>query len=256
MIRWLKDLSVSQTLLGLFLAVALLCALTGAVGIGGMMQISEHAERLHAELLALEVESANADAAAAHAAFSEARRTMWGIVLLATSIALGLGWIVSRAITNALGQMRRAADDLASGNLDIHVTFESKGDVGRLADSFRRMAAAQKEIAAAAAEIAAGNLDVTVEARSEHDVLARSFITLRDSVRSVTAEARSLAEAAVAGDLAKRGDVARFDGAYRDVVAGINGIIDGMAEGCEGGAGGKGAREPYRRPRRAPSWPR
>lgn len=228
MIRWLKDLSVAQTLLGLFLVVALLCALTGAVGIGGMMRISEHAERLHAQLVELQVESANADAEAAHAALDEARRTMWGIVLLATAIALGLGYVVSRAITNALGQMRAAADRLASGNLEIEVTFESKGDVGRLAESFRRMAAAQKEIADAAVEIAAGNLDVTIEPRSESDVLTRSFITLRDSVRSVTAEARSLADAAVAGDLAKRGDVERFDGAYRDVVAGINGIIDGM----------------------------
>lgn len=228
MIRWLKDLSVAQTLLGLFLVVALLCALTGAVGIGGMMRISEHAERLHAQLVELQVESANADAEAAHAALDEARRTMWGIVLLATAIALGLGYVVSRAITNALGQMREAADRLASGNLEIEVTFESKGDVGRLAESFRRMAAAQKEIADAAVEIAAGNLDVTIEPRSESDVLTRSFITLRDSVRSVTAEARSLADAAVAGDLAKRGDVERFDGAYRDVVAGINGIIDGM----------------------------
>ncbi len=344
MIRWLKDLSVSQTLLGLFLAVALLCALTGAVGIGGMMRINGYAERLHtqrllpvqqlsetsarlddiqaaaqaraaggitaaaalrevrtsravvserwaqvrsaldeptaqvlvreidermtdargalddlevrvqsadraavaelsagelqravaavqaplSELLALEVESASADAAAAREAFSETRRMTWLIVILAMSISLGLGYIVSRAITNALGQMRDAADRLASGNLDINVTFESKGDVGRLADSFRRMAGAQKEIAAAAVEIAAGNLDVDVEPRSDDDVLVRSFITLRDSVRSVTAEARSLADAAVAGDLAKRGDVERFDGAYRDVVAGINGIIDGM----------------------------
>src|SRR5690606_37357790 len=101
MIRWLKDLSVAQTLLGLFLVVALLCALTGAVGIGGMMRISEHAERLHAQLVELQVESANADAEAAHAALDEARRTMWGIVLLATAIALGLGYVVSRAITKS-----------------------------------------------------------------------------------------------------------------------------------------------------------
>ncbi|MHB1170100.1 MAG: MCP four helix bundle domain-containing protein, partial [Longimicrobiales bacterium] len=51
MIRWLKDLSVSQTLLGLFLVVALLCALTGSVGIGGMMRINGYAERLHTQRL-------------------------------------------------------------------------------------------------------------------------------------------------------------------------------------------------------------
>src|SRR5690606_13201757 len=126
MIRWLKDLSVAQTLLGLFMVVALLCALTGAAGIGGMTRISEHGERLHAKLVDLQAESANADAGGAHAALDEARRTMWGVALLATAIALGLGYVVSRPLGNAVGQEREAADRLASGNLDMEVTFEPK----------------------------------------------------------------------------------------------------------------------------------
>lgn len=344
MIRWLKDLGVAQTLLGLFLVVALLCWLAGLTGIGGMAQLNGYVERLHARrlvpverlsqvssqidrvlgatqarvagvipvsealqevrtarrvtteqwdalenalkdtatlslvrdidasmveakgsfdqlealiasgdaaalaafnteelqltleplhdritsLLALQVRAASSDAAAAQSAYEITRLRTWLIVVLAIAIAMGLGWIVSKAITNALAQMRDAADLLARGDLDINVTFESKGDVGRLADSFRRMAAAQKEIAAAAVEISSGNLDVEVQTRSEQDVLAQSFITLRDAVRDVTAEARSLAHAAVAGDLARRGDVQRFRGAYRDMVSGVNDIIDGM----------------------------
>jgi len=345
MIRWLKDLSVAQTLLGIFLVVGLLCWAAGYVGVGGMTRIHGYAERLHAQrlvpveqlselsaryrdgvdgttqrriagsatasealrevrearlqaaqqwatiigavngpetqpavreiqtllvetsrsldrleeviqsgdraalarfhagelhgalepledrlasLMALQARLAGADVAGARQAYEQARQVTWSIVLLAIVIALGLGYIVSRAITNALAQMRDAADRLARGDLDIQVTFRSRGDVGRLAESFRRMARAQKEIAAAAVEIAGGNLSVEVSPRSEQDVLAQSFITLRDAVREVTAEARALADAAVAGDLARRGDVQRFDGAYRDLVAGINDILDGM----------------------------
>lgn len=345
MIRWVKDLSMAQTLLGMFLVVSLLCWGAGYVGIGGMTRVQGYAERLHAErlvpvkqlselstrygealdgptqqriagavtaaealrevravrleakqqwtavagavdgpntqslvqeiegrlvsadrtldeleeliqgddtaalatfhagelhsvleqlkdglasLMADQVQQAGADVDAARQEFEQARRVTWGIVLAAIVIAMGLGYIVSRAITNALAQMRDAADRLARGDLDIQVTFESAGDVGRLAASFRRMAQAEREIAAAAVEIAAGNLAVEVTRRSEQDVLAQSFITLRDSVREVTAEARTLAEAAVAGDLVRRGDQKRFAGAYRDLVAGINDILDGM----------------------------
>src|SRR5690606_32655181 len=91
-------------------------------------------ERL-GSLLTLQVQAASADAGAAQAAFEQTRDRTWSIVLLAIGIAMGLGWIVSRAITNALAQMRDAADRLAQGDLDIEVTFESEGDVGRLAES-------------------------------------------------------------------------------------------------------------------------
>lgn len=290
MIRWLKDLSVSQTLLGLFLVVALLCGLAGWAGVSGLGRITAQADRVQAQQLAsmvelqlvsehlyhvsaavqqrvagtltagealrsvrssrgaaseawvsaslaleadsslragvrqLERELLAADSVldelervlergdvsalvrfharelspvltqlqarlvwaekeqvrlaregvgATHAIYRSTRQLTWAIVLLAVVVAMGLGWVVSRAITNALGQMREAADRLARGDLDITVTFESKGDVGRLAESFRRMGAAQKAIAEAAAEIAAGNLAVEVEPRSERDVLAQ-----------------------------------------------------------------------------------
>ncbi|HSJ08579.1 MAG TPA: methyl-accepting chemotaxis protein, partial [Longimicrobiales bacterium] len=63
---------------------------------------------------------------------------------------------------------------------------------------------------------------------SDRDVLSQSFVTLRDSVREVTLEARALAAAATAGDLHRRGDAGRFRGAYAELVQGINDIIDGM----------------------------
>ena len=217
MLKWLKDLSVSQTLLAVFLVVAFLCGLAGWVGTRGM-----------AELYALAGAADGVDSVLAERAYTGARNATWLIVALAVVSALVLGYIVSNAITNALGQMRAAADQLARGDLDIQVAWESKGEVGMLAESFRNMAAAHREIAYAAVQIANGNLAVDVQPRSDRDVLARSFVTLRDAVRDMTSEATSLADAAAAGDLARRGDPDRFRGAYRDLVRGINRIIEGM----------------------------
>jgi methyl-accepting chemotaxis protein len=345
MIRWIKDLSVAQTLLGVFLIVAFLCGLAGFVGVRGMTSIDRYVESLHtdrlvpvgqlssvanayaggvveaaqkyaagavdaqqarrsvrdaratinrewtsfagsslsgeaeglvrqvealavvanrslddledalesgdraavarynaaelyasldplrekvAELLALQLREARLDVRAAQVNYERARNATWLIVFLAVFTALSLGWITSRAITGALGQMTDAANKLARGDLDISIAFESKGEVGILAESFRRMAAAQREIADAAVEIAAGNLTVEVEPRSQKDVLSQSFVTLRDAVRDMTSEAHALAAAATAGDLGRRGDAQRFQGAYRDLVQGVNDIIDGM----------------------------
>jgi methyl-accepting chemotaxis protein len=218
MLKWLKDLSVAQTLLGVFLLVAFLCGLAGWIGTRGMAQ-------LHALLLAQE----GIDAGAAQRAYENARNATWVIVALSVATALSLGHLVSNAITGALAQMTAAADQLARGDLEIRVAWESKGEVGVLAESFRNMATAQREIAYAAVQIASGNLAVELQPRSDRDVLTQSFVTLRDAVRDMTAEAHSLAASAVAGDLSRRGDAERFRGVYRDLVLGINSIIAGMA---------------------------
>jgi methyl-accepting chemotaxis protein len=218
MLKWLKDLSVSQTLLAVFLLVAFLSGLAGWIGTRGM-----------AELHALLVAQSGTDTAAADAAYRGARNATWAIVALSVATALALGYVVSNAITGALEQMTAAANQLAQGDLEIRVAWESKGEVGVLAESFRNMAAAQREIAYAAVQIASGDLAVELHPRSERDVLTQSFVTLRDSVRDLTAEANRLAAGAVAGDLSRRGDAGRFRGAYRELVQGINNIIGGMA---------------------------
>ncbi|HSJ07690.1 MAG TPA: methyl-accepting chemotaxis protein [Longimicrobiales bacterium] len=180
------------------------------------------------DLLELHLRDAGQEVMSAQRAYERTRNGTWLVVVLAMVTALAFGYVVSRAITRALGQMTDAADRLARGDLDIAVTWESKGEVGLLADAFRRMASAQREIAYAAVQIASGDLDVEVQPRSDRDVLSESFVTLRDAVREMTSEARSLATAATAGDLRRRGDAARFRGAYHDLVQGINDIIDGM----------------------------
>jgi methyl-accepting chemotaxis protein len=347
MVRMLKDLSVGQTLLGAFFVVAVLCGVTGYVGLRGMAGLEGYVDRMHAErvvpvdrlkrvsdsytldilqashglaagtltaeraqrrirdarstidaewsafvrqphndaaralvrdadtlirdaddsldglvrvigsgdadavsaytatalypvlepitgklsdLFALQVREASHEANAARHASDRTRNTTWAVVVLAVFSAFGFGTVVSRAIARALTQMTEAANQLARGDLDIAVAWESKGEVGILADAFRRMALAQREIAGAAVQLAAGDLTVEIEPRSDRDVLSESFVTLRDVVRDMTTEARTLAHAAAAGDLGRRGDAERFHGAYRDLVQGINDIIDGMTE--------------------------
>jgi methyl-accepting chemotaxis protein len=345
MLRWIKDLSVAQTLLGVFLLVSVLCGLTGYVGLRGMARADGYMERLYAERLvplghlqavtesygagmiatanrfaagvtgveqaqrellaqrtsaerewaafgargaheemralvlqaeaamvvanaslnraselmgrgdrtalaawitgdlssslegvgaklaalhALHLQQAGADVGAVQRDYAGARALTWALVLLGVLTALTLGHLTSRAITGALGQMTEAADRLARGDLDAGVAWESKGEVGQLAAAFRRMSVKQREIAGAAAQIAAGDFAVDIEPRSEQDELSRSFITMRDAVRDMTGESRSLAVAAAAGDLNRRGDAQRFSGAYRELVQGINDILDGI----------------------------
>ncbi len=59
-----------------------------------------------------------------------------GLVLLSVVVAR----VASRRIVLPLRQLRRQADDLARGQLDVHAQVEARDEIGNLAQAFNRMA--------------------------------------------------------------------------------------------------------------------
>src|SRR5512135_470260 len=143
-------------------------------------------------------------------------------------IALGLGFLISRLIGNPVRAMQAAAEKLAQGDVNVRVDLESNDELGMLAASFREMAAVIKERAAQAQKIAAGDLDMEIRARSEQDVLGKSYQQMRDAVRKLIEEAAALTRAAVAGKLDTRGNAAQFQGGFREIVEGVNQTLDAV----------------------------
>jgi two-component sensor histidine kinase len=67
------------------------------------------------------------------------RRQVVTVVSLAVALALGL--LVAWSIGRPLGKLTRATEQLAEGRLDTRVDVRTRDEVGKLADSFNRMAA-------------------------------------------------------------------------------------------------------------------
>lgn len=188
------------------------------------------AETALEELAELNARDAAEASARGDAVYASARAWILGVLLAAMLLAMMLAVYIARIIGRPVREMAEVANRLALGDVEQEVAATGRDEVGDLGRSFQAMIAAQKQLAGAAQQIAAGNLAVELSARSEKDVLGRSFITLRDTVQEMTDEAHGLAQAAAGGDLRKRGDAARFRGAYRELVQGINEIIGGMVE--------------------------
>jgi methyl-accepting chemotaxis protein len=135
---------------------------------------------------------------------------------------------MARAIGKPLRAMQTAAEKLALGDVNVHVELDSKDELGALAQSFRAMAEVIKDRAALAQKIAAGDITVEVKAKSEQDLLGNSFIQVVESLRTLAGEAEMLANAAVEGKLATRGNAAQFQGGYRKIVEGVNRTLDAV----------------------------
>ena len=180
------------------------------------------------QLIDINAAEAEKDAKLNEEAAASARTKILVFMAVGVLFALGIGLMMSRAIGGPLRAMQVAAQKLALGDVNVTVELDSKDELGALAESFREMSAVIKARAILAQKIAAGDLTVEVKAKSEQDLLGNSFIQVVESLRTLVAEADMLAQAAVAGKLATRGNAARFDGGYRKIVEGVNSTLDAV----------------------------
>jgi methyl-accepting chemotaxis protein len=162
---------------------------------------------------------------------STGRAMMWTLSLMllaAVGLSMLLAWGIANLIGDPMQKLGEASDRLAQGDLAGDIRSDTKDELGWVSYSMHRVVKSQRELAAAAERIAAGDTSITIKLRSEHDVLNRSFQQLQATLDSLVSEMRSLADAARHGDLSRRGDASRFQGAFRELVQGMNDTLDAV----------------------------
>ncbi len=121
----------------------------------------------------------------AHDAFTGARTQLLIVALLSLLFAAGIAVFLSRQITGGVGQMLRAAEGIADGDVDQEVTIATRDELGRTAGAFRRMIDYLKEMAGAADRVAAGDLTLDVTPRSERDALGTALHRMTGNLREL-----------------------------------------------------------------------
>lgn len=153
------------------------------------------------------------------------------IALFAIAFGIGFGLFIARMISRPLGQMAEAAGKIANGEIEQNIEHQSNDEIGSLADSFRTMIEYVRNIAVVTDAISTGQLKgVEIEARSSNDVLANSCQKLKDTIQNLIAETEKLVETTRNGNLSHRGDSSMFQGSYRDLIEGINRILDSVTQ--------------------------
>ncbi len=95
-------------------------------------------------------------------------------------------------------------------------------------NGFRGLVGYIQGIAVALEKMAAGDLNATVEAKSERDVLSRSYQKTVEAIQVLEKMLTRLTHAARNGDLAERGHPERVQGAYSEMVSGVNALLDAL----------------------------
>lgn len=111
-------------------------------------------------------------------------------VVIAVALAVALGTFISRLIGRPIVELAGVADKLAVGDVEVSVKAEYEDEVGQLTHSFSRMIENTRNQAFLAERIADGDLTVSVDVKSDKDLLGQKLRELVTKNREVLTNIR------------------------------------------------------------------
>jgi methyl-accepting chemotaxis protein len=169
--------------------------------------------------------------AASAASASSALSLVLIVAVIAVLLCVGVTLLIIRSIVTPLRRITRAAERISEGDIDSAVSLpaSSETEIGRLAHAFRNSSDYLAEMASVAEQVAEGNLSVTVQPRSERDVLGQAFARMRSRLAS-TIENIARSSSAVGAASTEMAESSQQAGL---AVGEIAGAVGNVAEGAE-----------------------
>ncbi len=136
-------------------------------------------------------------------------------------------WVLSSRIVGPVRRLQQVAERVAIGDLNASVDTLAQDEImGALSESFRSLMKYLRSVAAGAEALGRGDLTQKLAARSDQDLLSHNFIRATETLGSLASDIKTLIAAARMGRLGTRGDTAKYQGVYREIVQGINEMLD------------------------------
>lgn len=107
------------------------------------------------------------------------------IVLIISLISI----IVLKSITRGIGQVIRAARELAQGNVEVKLNIDGRDEFSKLARIFTTLVNRTKDLTNAAHAIGEGQYDVPVAIRSSKDILGNALSVMKENLIRMSREA-------------------------------------------------------------------
>ncbi len=121
-------------------------------------------------------------------------------------------------------------DRISKGDIPAKITDSYNGEFNKIRNNLNMLIDAVHETTQAAEAIADGNLTVSICKRSENDRMINALNLMTDRLKSVINEINQVTETVQNGNLSIRGDSDNFEGAWKELITGLNSLINAFAE--------------------------
>jgi methyl-accepting chemotaxis protein len=148
------------------------------------------------------------------------------IFILATLLITGLVIYVSDKITKPINKAVEAIIEIGKGDLSTRLVVESEDEIGVMSDTFNKFTDGLRELVKILKEVSRGNVEVYFEPRSNKDELAPAINNTISSLKNLISETNMLLDGALKGELEKRGDLTKFEGGFKEILKGMNNLME------------------------------
>lgn len=150
-------------------------------------------------------------------------------VILSSLIGGCIAYLLARSITGPLKQTVRMITELSNGHLGKRLSMKRRDEIGVMAramDSFADYL--QFSVIKTIQQIASGEKAEPIPLKDPTDEIAPALNQMIETLNSLLDQMGVLIGDAQEGRLQTRGDVTRFVGTYRELVVGINAMLDAI----------------------------
>ena len=149
-----------------------------------------------------------------------------GIVL---SIAVVIMLTVS--ITGPLKKGVWMMEELEQGHVSSRLGMKRKDEIGILAQAMDRFTEKlQNVIVGTLIKISAGDVNIELPPMDSKDEIGPALKLMIETVKKLIKEMDVLTKSAMEGELGVRGNAGTFNGAYREIVQGVNNTLDAVSK--------------------------
>jgi methyl-accepting chemotaxis protein len=153
---------------------------------------------------------------------------------LALLVSGALAWVVGRSITEPLNRVVALMKEVGKGHLSERSELDRNDEIGDLAGSLDQFTEdLQVHMLGTFDAMSRGQVDMEIHRVDDDDEISPVLMRMRDSLRTLVKQASDLTTAAQQGDLKRRADSGRLQGAFRDVIQGINDTLDAVLDPIE-----------------------
>jgi methyl-accepting chemotaxis protein len=173
------------------------------------------------------------NAEAANKANTDAASTASSAVLIATilavAVALALGFAMTMSITGPLKKGVWMMEELEQGHVSSRLEMKRKDEIGILAQAMDRFTEKlQKVVVGTLIKISKGDVSIELPPMDSKDEIGPALKLMIETIKNLIKEMDILTKSALDGKLEVRGNAETFDGAYKDIVAGVNKTLDAL----------------------------
>lgn len=153
------------------------------------------------------------------------------LVITAFAIIFGIAFalILTNSITRPLAGAASMIADMGKGHLGRRLGMTRRDEVGKMALDMDRFAdALQNEVLGIMKRIAAGDRVESVRINDDLDEIGPALKLTTETINNLIHETEILTQAAINGNLSARGDESSFQGAFREIIRGINVTLENI----------------------------